>query len=285
MGQQLPKDRFITIQGIKTRYWDVGRGTKTLVLLHGYTGAILNFAGNIDGFAKEYRVVALDLPGHGETEKPDVSYTYDFFTAFIKDFFQALGIDKMILVGHSMGAIISLFYIIANPFEVEKMVLIGPPLGENYSLPMRLVTIPFVGEMMFQAPKTVDDVRGIVKTLTYNRVTFEEYQYESFFRYWNSPGYQRAMLRYLRHVLNLFGVKPSFMRKYREMTEQLRNIKIPVFQILGKQDQTALYDDVKSVLRDTIPGIQCWDVDHCGHCPHWEYPDELQKRVKTFLSR
>jgi pimeloyl-ACP methyl ester carboxylesterase len=71
--------------------------------MHGLGGAIESWTNNIDALAKEMRVVALDLPGFGYSDKPKMSYTTKFYVDFVASFVKKLGIAPAAIVGSSLG--------------------------------------------------------------------------------------------------------------------------------------------------------------------------------------
>ena len=81
-----------------------GKGSKTLVLVHGWTCDETSWAANVPELAKHYRVITLDLPGHGKSGSPkDGKITMDLFARAVEAVRAEQKVDKIILVGHSMG--------------------------------------------------------------------------------------------------------------------------------------------------------------------------------------
>ena len=92
---KMPQDRYIKVGHINTRYWAEGSQGSPVILIHGIGGYVEGWLPNIDVLATQHQVYAVDLLGHGRTEKPlDVSYTIASLTQFVKDFMTALGIEQ-----------------------------------------------------------------------------------------------------------------------------------------------------------------------------------------------
>lgn len=101
---QRPKSNWAQLDGVKLHYYDIGnRGEKkALVLIHGWTGNAELWNGSYSSFPK-YRVIALDLPGHGQSDKPKTDYTMDYFARAVNAVLVKAKVSGAVLVGHSMG--------------------------------------------------------------------------------------------------------------------------------------------------------------------------------------
>ena len=101
---KLYDDLYIKVGTLHVRYWDVGRGDKTLVFLHGFGGSVEAWSFTIHRLEEKYRCIIVDMPGFGRTDKPlDAPYTYPYFASFLHDFLSQMHVQQFILVGHSMG--------------------------------------------------------------------------------------------------------------------------------------------------------------------------------------
>lgn len=114
---QEPKSRFAKLDGARVHYVDYGKGNDALVLIHGWTQSIDAWRDQIPELAKHYRVIALDLPGHGQSDKPQFSneavpkgqprkpfiYSMDHFARAVDAVMHDAKVKRAVLVGHSMG--------------------------------------------------------------------------------------------------------------------------------------------------------------------------------------
>lgn len=98
-----PKSKFITFEGAKVHYVDYGKGDEALILIHGWTMNLDSWRDQMPEFAKKYHVVALDLPGHGKSDKPETTYSMDYFARAVDAVMQDAKVKRAVLVGHSMG--------------------------------------------------------------------------------------------------------------------------------------------------------------------------------------
>ncbi|MBW2093060.1 MAG: alpha/beta hydrolase, partial [Deltaproteobacteria bacterium] len=121
-----PKDKWLEVNGFKLHYLEWGnQGNPPILLLHGFLG----HAHVWDEFAvkiiDDYHVLALDQRGHGQSQKAkDEAYSLDDHFTDLSAFSELLELDKLILVGHSMGGRNALFFTACLPERVKKLVLV-----------------------------------------------------------------------------------------------------------------------------------------------------------------
>ena len=116
--------REIDVVGAKVNYVEMGEGPP-LVLIHGLSGAWQNFLENIPHFAKDHRVIALDLPGFGSSPMPPWEISIPAYGRFVRDFCERIGVGRCSLVGNSMGGFIATEVAITEPERVDDLVLIS----------------------------------------------------------------------------------------------------------------------------------------------------------------
>lgn len=116
--------RTITTQRASARLLETGEGPTTVVL-HGWGGRIESMAPVVTCLSKGLRVVAIDLPGFGESEAPSEPWGTPEYARFVAELLDSLGIDKAHFVGHSFGAKVSLYLAATEPQRVDKLVLQG----------------------------------------------------------------------------------------------------------------------------------------------------------------
>ena len=103
--------RTASVEGIGVRYKAAGRGEPAIVFVHGWTCDMTSFRFQFSEFAKTHRVIAVDLPGHGQSDKPEVVYSMDLFARSIDAVLKDAGVARAVLVGHSMGTpVVRQFY-------------------------------------------------------------------------------------------------------------------------------------------------------------------------------
>jgi pimeloyl-ACP methyl ester carboxylesterase len=145
----IAESRDAKLDGHRVHYESFGSGSDAVFLIHGWTGDLGLWRGQIPDLSKRSRVIAIDLPGHGKSDKPQVSYSMDYFARAVDAVMQDAGVRRAVLVGHSMGTPVARqFYrkypqktlgiVIVDgalrPFGDKKMVdtFIAPLRGPNY---------------------------------------------------------------------------------------------------------------------------------------------------------
>ena len=113
-------------QGIKLAYEDRGAGKPAFVFVHGWTCNRSFFAPQAEHFARRHRVVAVDLRGHGESDKPRGEYPIAAYADDIASVIEQLGLGKAVAVGHSMGGLAVLQLAAAYPDCVAAIVMVDP---------------------------------------------------------------------------------------------------------------------------------------------------------------
>jgi pimeloyl-ACP methyl ester carboxylesterase len=111
-ADQTPKDKWAKFGDVKVHYYDIGKSNKkdALILIHGWTCNADFWKDSFSAFPG-YRVIAIDLPGHGKSDKPKVDYTMEYFARSIDAVMKQAKVQRAVLVGHSMGMpVIRQFY-------------------------------------------------------------------------------------------------------------------------------------------------------------------------------
>lgn len=120
------------IGGTKLAYAEMGSGPHTLVLVHGLGSYMPAWTHNVDALASRYRVIAVDLPGYGKSDKPDAPYSMKYFARSLRALLDELGVTQPVLVGHSMGGQIAMTYALMYPNGYAGLVLTSPAGLETF---------------------------------------------------------------------------------------------------------------------------------------------------------
>ncbi|XP_074077789.1 epoxide hydrolase 4 [Macrotis lagotis] len=275
--------------GLRFHYVAAGeRGKPLMLLLHGFPEFWYSWRHQLREFKSEYRVVALDLRGYGETDAPShqESYKLDCIVVDIKDILDSLGYSKCVLIGHDWGGMIAWLIAICYPELVTKLVVINfphPNVFTEYILwhPTQLIKsgyyfffqMPWFPEFMF----TINDFKALKHLFTSQRtgigkkgcrLTLEDL--EAYVYVFSQPG---ALTGPINHFRNIFSCLPL---KYHQVTT-------PTLLLWGERDAfmdvemaevTRIY--VKSHFRLTI-------LSEASHWLQQDQPDIVNKLIWTFL--
>ena len=138
------------LDGLLLHYLEEGRGPAT-ALIHGLGGFAESWRHNIPELARHGRVIALDLPGSGRSGKPRRAYTLEFLAQALDGLLRALGVDRVHLVGHSMGGAVAARYALDQPGRVERLAFLGaavPGFDLRPSWIYWTLSLPGLGEML-----------------------------------------------------------------------------------------------------------------------------------------
>jgi pimeloyl-ACP methyl ester carboxylesterase len=127
--------RFALLDGAKVHYKSVGKGDFVVVLVHGWTCDLTFWSAQTGPLAARGRVLALDLPGHGKSDAPEVEYTMDLFARAVEAVLADAKAKKAVLVGHSMGTPVVRQVYRRSPAKVTALVAVDGALRPFFTLP------------------------------------------------------------------------------------------------------------------------------------------------------
>jgi pimeloyl-ACP methyl ester carboxylesterase len=122
------ESRFTTLDGARIHYVNYGKGSDALVLIHGWTCNLDFWRDQVPDFAKRSRVIAIDLPGHGQSDKPQITYSMDLFARAVDAVLRDAKVKRAVLVGHSMGTPIARQFYRKYPEKTLAIVIVDGPL-------------------------------------------------------------------------------------------------------------------------------------------------------------
>jgi 4,5:9,10-diseco-3-hydroxy-5,9,17-trioxoandrosta-1(10),2-diene-4-oate hydrolase len=280
MKMEMPVDQYIKVGALQTRFWAEGNNGHPVVLIHGLGGYVESWALSINSLANNYRVYALDLPGHGRTDKPlDVTYDIESLAQFVIEFMAAIEVENAHLVGHSLGGAIATRMTLLNPALLGKLILVASGgLGREVSLYLRIPSIPILGEILTKPSRSGS--ADAAKTLVYDLASMPPESIELNYQMASQPNAQQAFLKTVRANGNIFGQKRSM---YGPNVKGLETIKNSALIIWGRQDQIVPVEHAE-VADKGLPNSHLRIFDACGHIPMIEHPETFNELLLDFLS-
>ena len=220
------------------------RPQRTICFVHGYGGQATQWKYQLNKFSDVNRVIAMDLRGHGRSDKPPGEYTMPSLLADFEAVLNALGVeDKITLVGHSFGGAIASEYVNAHPERVERLVLIATA-GEYRLNPFYrfLLRLPYA-------------IHPLVKPFTRKRLGAPPHVMKSL--------YEETLSKWVGWSL-------------------FRGLNLPTLVIRGHQDIVFEKPHFEEVVR-TIPGAEDVDVGASGHLVMLERREAVNRAIDRFL--
>jgi len=266
------------LDGLQLHYVDEGQGPAT-ILIHGLGGFAESWRHNVPELARHGRVIALDLPGSGRSGKPRRAYTLEFLAQALDRLLHTLGVDRVHLVGHSLGGAVAARYTLDHPGRVERLALLGaavPGFDLRPSWVYRTLSLPGLGEILSRLI-----TRGICTTglaRCFDRPDPDEIRFfvdHEFAARSCSEG-RAAYLSLLRSVADDFTVGADV---YRAALSQLGR---GVLVVHGLQDRVIPLAHARQVAEGLGVAQPRW-LDRCGHFPQIEHAEVVNTYLRDFL--
>lgn len=268
------RDQYITVSQCSIRFREAGNGS-VLLLIHGIAGYLEEWEPAMEILQKKYRVIALDLPGHGLSGKPDIAYTINTLTDYLKSFLSALGLEKVYLAGHSLGGAISLSFALRYPDRVERLILLNSAFTE-IPFSIRLGSFRFLPVLIRKVPLFF--VKASARRTFYNHRLITSAWLEDAYRYINEPGTLRVMFSIIRSNISLAGLRKSLVAAF---MKEINRLTIPTLILYGKKDK--IVPNINSrLLHQYISGSKCIPFENCGHELQFECCGKFCEHVVSF---
>jgi pimeloyl-ACP methyl ester carboxylesterase len=163
---QLPKDHWTKGAGNRVHYYDVGKGKNALILIHGWNCNADVWKDSYNAFP-QYRVIAIDLPGYGKSDKPNTNYSMEYFARSIDAVMADAKVKRAVLVGHSMGTPVARQFYRLYPEKTLGIVVVdGPLVSFGSKAEMDKFLAPLVSNYKDNVPRFLDGLLGAVKDET-----------------------------------------------------------------------------------------------------------------------
>lgn len=270
--------RFLSLPtGVCTRVVEAGAGTgPVLVLVHGLANSVEIWSRVLPRLAARHRVVAFDLPGFGEADRPAGAYDGAFFARHLAGVLDALRIDRAHLVGSSLGASVALRHAVDDPGRVARVVLAAPGGFTRRVHPLMLApALPLVGGWLGRP--TPANTRRTLALAMHDPAQVTPDLLALTDRHAAVPGSARAFARSLRSGVGLFGT-----RDMAGTARRATRLQAPALLLWGRQDRVFPAAGAQQAAR-LIPDARVRLIDACGHYPHWEQPAAFAEAVLAFL--
>jgi pimeloyl-ACP methyl ester carboxylesterase len=253
--------QYAKLDGARIHYKSYGKGRDALVLVHGWTCNLDNWRDQIPDFAKRNRVVALDLPGHGQSDKPQITYTMDLFANAIDAVMRDAKVEHAVLVGHSMGTPVARQFYRKYPQKTLAIVIVDGGLRPFGTKEMRNGFLT-----MFRSPGYKEAGKQVFAQMAATLPAAELERLNTSFA--NTPQYVLASAMESMNDDALYG--PD-------------KINVPVFAIIAKSPFWPA--DTKEFLHGLAPDLELQWWEGVGHFLMIEKPKQFNDAVTAFLNK
>lgn len=254
-----------------------GTGVRVVVLVHGFSVPYFIYDPTFEFLTRAgFSVLRYDLFGRGYSDRPETNYNIDLFVRQLGDLLDALGLTSPVtLVGLSTGGPITAAYTARFPERVNKLVLIDPVGAKHFALgqALKVLAMPFVGEAIIG----LLGIRGMTRISSSEEAirTYADRLLPRYIAQMKYKGFKRAILSTIRN---------DMLGSFRPVYEQIGKMGKPVLLLWGEHDHTVPFRH-SNTLQQVMPGLEFHAIEHCGHIPHYEKPDEVNPILLKFLRK
>lgn len=255
--------------GHTVHYHDMGEG-EAVIFLHGAgagASGYSNFKGNYPELAAAgYRSVVPDLLGYGLSSKPDLAqYDLDLFIAGVKGLVDALGLQRVTLLGNSLGGAVALGYALAHPADVARLILMAPGGVEDLDT---YLAMPGIANMfaIYQSGRTgADAMRAVMRMQLFDPTLLTD-----------------EIIAERAPIAALQMQAARSVLKVPNLTDRLHELQCPVFGFWGANDQFNPVGGASKLL-DHCPHARIIVLNRCGHWVQVEHRELFNRMCLDFL--
>lgn len=268
--------KFIEVNNRQLHYLAAGSG-EPILCLHGWPTSSHLWRNIMPSLAQTYQVIALDLPGFGQSSKlPNDSYSFRYYLEILDGFLDALEITQLSLMVHDLGGPIGLLWAVRNPERIKRLVLFNTLVYPNVSGMVKL----FVASTMIPGVRHwLSSPRGITWALRFgveNKANLTPKVLEPYLAPFKPSDARRALLKTAQRLSS---------KGFQEITEKLPNLDIPVRLIYGENDRILpkVATTMARVQQD-LPQATLTALPNCGHFLQEDVPEQISQLLSEFFA-
>lgn len=275
-----PPSQFLTLaDGTRVHYRDRGpKDAPVILLLHGSNSSLFDFEAWSTGLFQSFRVISVDLPGHGLTGAvPSGDYSQGAMARFVKAFADKLGLTKFALAGNSMGGGVAARFAEMYPGRVSHLILIDADAdgitatGNGVPLAFRLARIPVVNQLLLHITPRDFIVEGLDDAVVHKAIVTDA----MIDTYWDFARMQGSRAA----TIARFNLPPDYY-----VRDHVRAITAPTLILWGEEDHILPVAGAHAWAK-AIPGAKLIVYPATGHLPMEEVPQESAADVRNFITR
>jgi 2-hydroxy-6-oxo-6-(2'-aminophenyl)hexa-2,4-dienoate hydrolase len=267
--------RFVNLSGVSIHYVERGASAmpeRTLLFLHGWCGTSVDFLPLVRSMPGDVRCIAVDMPGCGLSDAPDMHYSVPAMVDFLHAFARAVGLTRFVLVAHSMGGLISIHFALDHPDMVERMFLFAPDgiKGEEGGMRILAKLGPITdfglslgrGAILQIALRRQIFYRGDVISKEFSDAMEESLA---------NADRRRAIIRQANEIIGtdpVDGLLPRLSKKVRI--------------VWGREDRVLAFS-YSARFMERLPNAELLAMPSCGHMAMMEYREESAAYLLDFI--
>jgi pimeloyl-ACP methyl ester carboxylesterase len=259
--QTSPHLKTASRDGVNLRYLDASSGEPALVFIHGWCCNQSMWGDQIEAFAPEHRIIAVDLRGHGESDKPDQDYDIAGFADDMAWLLHEIGLDRPVLIGHSMGGVTLLNLLRQHPDVARAAIFVDAGF-----MPLPEEVRPLVAQTLeaLKTPAYREVATNVVKAFLFRAESPPDLRDQVAASMANAP--QRVM-------------QTAFASTLSEENYPAGPLPVPSLFI-----RAATLQATEEQIKQRYPGMEVVSMD-TGHFNHMEKPEEFNEIVSRWLEK
>ena len=275
----------VSTNGVQLHCVTQGEGD-LILFLHGFPEFWYSWRHQIPEFARDHKVVALDLRGYNESDRPQSrsAYHVDELVEDVRGVITALGYDRCVLVGHDWGGAIAWNFVYRYPQLVERLVILNLPHPAKFAQGLRtwqqlarswyilFFQLPFLPELLLQV-NLQQAMENIFRGMAIDKQAFSDVDIEAYTMAMAKPGALTAALNYYRNL-------PTWLLSSRDWPV-LRDV--PTLMIWGEED-AALGKELTEGTQAYVEDFQIRYIPNCSHWVQQEQPQRVNQCIRAFLA-
>lgn len=266
--------RFARAGSVRIHYNEAGTG-EPVICLHGAgPGATSwsNFSGNVAALAERHRVLLVDMPQYGKSDKIAIAGPrLSAIAPIVRDFMDAVGIDRAHFVGNSMGGQVALKIALDYPGRVNRVVAIGStPVAYSVFSPFPAEAVKLIGGYYGGSGPSLEKMRTLLRTFVYDPKLVTDALVEERYRASIDP--------------ELIAVNTGSRPVREDLTADFPRIVAPTLLVWGLDDRAGPLD-VGILMTRAMPNAEMHIFNHCGHWAQVEHRETFNALVLAFLAR
>ena len=254
--------RSVQLDGAKVHYTDYGAGENALLFVHGWSCDETFWAGQASALGAKFHVITIDLPGHGQSDKPQIPYTMDLYARAIDAVLRDAKVKAATLIGHSNGTPVIRQFYRKYPEKVRALVIVEGalrPFGDKAMMEK------FVAQL--KAPNYEENTGKMIDSMT-------------------SPIHDAAMREKIKTAMLRTPQYVSASEMEATLDQELwkpDKINVPVLMILARQP--AWSAEYEQFVRGIVPDLDYQTWEGVSHFLMMEQPEKFNSALSAFLEK